>query len=614
MYSNLFKRIGLFLISMITVFLLGGCGGSGGGETSDNTLLDDNKPPVAFDQNITIENLSEVLVDEDGNVSIALRAVDEDNDLLTYTILTYPTHGHLVGTAPLLAYIPDPNYTGEDQFTFQVNDGTVDSQVATIRVVIASVNDAPVAHEQNLTTSEDTPLSLILTGSDEENDTLTYTVTTTPSHGTLSGTAPTLTYSPEADYAGSDSIVFKVNDGTVDSAEATVSIIVTPVNDAPIAHDDNASTDEDTNVTIDVLSNDGDSDGTLNAASLHIITAPAHGTATIMDGAISYSPEANYYGADRFTYTVKDDEGLRSNEACVNILIDSVNDLPIANDDSTTTDEGLIVSLEPLLNDRDTDGNSSKLHMVSITQPHYGIALLEGNAVHYTPKSDSASQDTLTYIMEDEDGGRATATITITIVLYNDAPIAHGQTIETNEDQAISFELNGTDPDGDDINYTLLYTEYVPEHGILSGEAPRLTYTPNANFTGEDYIVFKVDDGQLESEIAVVKILIHPLNDPPTAIAGGDASGIRGDSFVLDGSQSYDVDGNITAYEWREGNITLSTEEKFSQKFYDEGVHTITLTVTDDHNTTDSDEKIITIDPCCKGCIYPDPTETNPFN
>jgi len=88
----------------------------------------------------------------------------------------------------------------------------------------------------------------------------------------------------------------------------------------------------------------------------------------------------------------------------------------------------------------------------------------------------------------------------------------------------------------------------------------------------------------------------------------------RGDNVMLDGSESYDVDGNISTYEWREGNITLSTQEHFSHIFYDEGVHRITLTVTDDQNATDSDEKIITINPCCEGCNYPDPTQTNPYN
>ena len=111
-----------------------------------------------------------------------------------------------------------------------------------------------------------------------------------------------------------------------------------------------------------------------------------------------------------------------------------------------------------------------------------------------------------------------------------------------------------------------------------------------------------------------MKIVVHPLNDPPVADAGDDVIAKRGDTIILDASKSYDLDGNITSYEWKEGNVTLSSDENVSYVFYDEGVHSVTLTVTDDDNATDSDEKIITIKPCCKGCVYPDPTDTNPFN
>ena len=518
---------------IVAALFLAGCGGiENGGEVSDNTLLDENRPPVAFEQHLIIDSSGDTNVTVEGAIPIMLRARDDDGDPLTYTIIQKPSHGILLGEPPNLQFLPDIGFTGTVYLVFRVNDGKEDSRTATVTIEIK-----------------------------------------TPRTQTTDQTAH-----------------------------------------SPTAVDDNVSTDEDTNVTIDVLGNDRDSDGTLNAASLLIAAEPSHGTAVIIDGTVVYSPEADYHGTDTFTYTVEDNEGLRSNEADVYIGINSINDLPVAYDDNITTEEGVTVSLQPLLNDMDPDGNDTKLHIVSITQPHYGIAIFEGNFVYYTPQSDSATKDTLTYTIEDEDGGRATATITINIALRNDAPVAFGQTIETNEDQAISFELNGTDPDGDTITYTLVYTQYTPQNGTISGDVPYLTYRPQRDFVGEDYIVFTVNDGNLTSNIATVTIKVLPVNDPPVAIAGKDMSGVRGDSFLLDGSQSYDVDGNIVSYEWKEGNVTLSMQEQFTHIFYEEGVHTITLTVTDDHNATDSDEKIITIDPCCEGCIYPDPTETNPFN
>merc|ERR1711964_681637 len=114
-----------------------------------------------------------------------------------------------------------------------VNDGTVDSEIATISITVTAVNDKPVATAQTVTTDEDVAKAIRLAGADIENSTLTYTVVANPSHGALSGTAPALTYTPTADYNGSDSFTFKVNDGIVDSETATISITVIAVNDAP---------------------------------------------------------------------------------------------------------------------------------------------------------------------------------------------------------------------------------------------------------------------------------------------------------------------------------------------------------------------------------------------
>merc|ERR1711964_324156 len=113
-----------------------------------------------------------------------------------------------------LTYEPTTNVNGSDSFTF-------------------TVNDKPVATAQTMTTDEDVAKAITLAGTDIENSTLTYTVVANPSHGALSGTAPALTYTPTADYNGSDSFTFKVNDGTVDSETATISITVIAVNDAP---------------------------------------------------------------------------------------------------------------------------------------------------------------------------------------------------------------------------------------------------------------------------------------------------------------------------------------------------------------------------------------------
>jgi hypothetical protein len=170
---------------------------------------------------------------EDAPKLLQLSAADIDGDALTYSVLAGPAYGTLSGVAPNLTYTPVANYNGPDNFTFIVNDGTVASAPATISLTVISVNDAPVANAQSVTLDEDAAVSVILSGSDLEGDTLAYTVVSEPVHGTLSGVAPNLIYTPVADYNGPDSFTFRVNDGALYSAPGTVSMAVVSVNDTP---------------------------------------------------------------------------------------------------------------------------------------------------------------------------------------------------------------------------------------------------------------------------------------------------------------------------------------------------------------------------------------------
>merc|ERR1711964_409372 len=131
--------------------------------------------------------------------AITLSGSDSEGDNLTYTLATNPSQGTLSGTAPNLTYTPKSNFSGQDSFTFKVNDGNLDSPAATVAISVTAVNDAPVAGAQSVTVAEDSSNNAItLSGSDSEGDNLTYTLVTNPSQGTLSGTAPNLTYTPKS--------------------------------------------------------------------------------------------------------------------------------------------------------------------------------------------------------------------------------------------------------------------------------------------------------------------------------------------------------------------------------------------------------------------------------
>jgi hypothetical protein len=186
-----------------------------------------NNAPVANDQAV-VANVNTAL-------PITLTASDVDGTTLTYTVADGPTNGVLSGTAPNLTYTPNANYAGADSFTFRANDGTVDSNLATVSITVNPENEAPVADDQSVVTDEDIARAIVLTASDADGDALTYTVVDGPANGVLTGTPPDLTYTPNLDYAGADSFTFRANDGTADSNLATVSITVNPVNDAPLA-------------------------------------------------------------------------------------------------------------------------------------------------------------------------------------------------------------------------------------------------------------------------------------------------------------------------------------------------------------------------------------------
>jgi hypothetical protein len=177
-----------------------------------------NDAPVANPQSVSTA--------EDTPLDIVLTGSDADGDPITFTIVTSPTHGTLSGTAPDLSYTPAANYYGADSFTFLADDGQVNSAPAAVSIAVTPVNDAPVANPQSVSTTENMPLDIVLTGSDVDGDPLTFTVVSSPTHGTLSGVGPNLIYTPVPGYATLDSFSFVVNDGELDSAAVTVIITI----------------------------------------------------------------------------------------------------------------------------------------------------------------------------------------------------------------------------------------------------------------------------------------------------------------------------------------------------------------------------------------------------
>ena len=259
-----------------------------------------------------------------------LVGTDVDGNTLTFARVANPTNGTVSvnATTGAYTYTPNANFNGTESFTYQVNDGTVDSAAATVNITVSAVNDAPVATTATVTTTEDTAKTGTLAGTDVDGNTLTYARVANPTNGTVSVNTTTgaYTYTPNANFNGSDSFTYKVNDGTVDSATATVIITVSAVNDAPVATAAIVTTAEDTAKTGTLAGTDVDG----NALTFAKVADPSHGTVSITSstGAYTYTPRANYNGSDSFTFKVNDGT-VDSATTTMNIIVSAVNDAPV---------------------------------------------------------------------------------------------------------------------------------------------------------------------------------------------------------------------------------------------------------------------------------------------
>jgi len=262
-----------------------------------------------------------------------------------FTVSTNPGHGNAnIGAASgVWSYTPTAHYNGSDTFAVTITDDDGYTAIQQISLTITSVNDVPVATTQTVSTDEDQVVTVTLLATDVDGNTLTYTVLTQPSKGTLSGALPSLTYTPEADYNGSDSFTFKASDGSVDSNMATVTITVTAANDAPTASDQSFTTKEDQFTDINLTTGDIDGDTLIYS----VLSQPSHGVLTGTAPNLTYTPNANYSGSDTFTFKVNDSKA-DSNTATVTIMVEAIADTPTITPASTTPSQqsqsGLVVS------------------------------------------------------------------------------------------------------------------------------------------------------------------------------------------------------------------------------------------------------------------------------
>ncbi len=481
-------------------FTAADAGGATTPATVSITVIAVNDVPVA-----TAQTLSTA---EETPVGVTLAGTDVDLDDLTFSVTLPPENGALTGIAPALIYTPNAGFNGGDVFSVVANDGSVNSEPALISINVSSVNDVPVANAQLVSLDEDTQVSIELVATDEDLDDLTFEVTTQPTKGVLTGTAPSLTYTPNADYSGNDSFAFVANDGTVNSAPATVTLTVTPVNDLPTADAQTLLTLEDTAIGIAITGADVDG----NSLTFTVGAQPSNGVLSGAPPTLSYLPSAGFNGQDSFTVVPNDGtaDGLA---ATITINVSSVNDLPVADALSLMLAEDSQVAVTLAGSDQDGD----PLTFAIVDQPTSGSISGSPPALTYTPNADFFGVDTFTYAANDGTADSTPAIVTLTITSVNDAPVAEAQSVSTDAGVTLSIALVANDVEGDSLSYAVAN---VPSNGALTGAAPDLIYTPNANFSGADSFTFTAADGNGGlSPAATVSITVADTNDAPVALA-----------------------------------------------------------------------------------------------
>ena len=522
-----------------------------------------NTPPVALAQN--------VVVDEDKIVSFKLAGTDLDGRSLVYSVVTPPKNGALrnglLGSEfPERSYKPNANFNGTDSFTFKVNDGQLDSAVATVSITVTPVNDAPVATAQKVTTAFGTEAKITLAGTDVEGDPLTYTVVAQPKNGVLTGTGAAQTYKPKEGFSGADSFTFKVNDGKLDSGVATVGITVKVPNRAPVATAQKVSFQEAKPIAINFqdatsagfpgyLADKGLPYGDRGNGQSYGWNKDNSANARNRDQTDKVlSPDERY---DTFNHMQKPDgpwfweiavpngtylvhivggepnnfdstlrikaeavlvvngapctttERFREGTALVTVADGRLTVAPSEADGAVNAKIAFMeITAVNKITLAGTDPDDDALTFTVVSGPKNGVLVGTGNDQSYVPKVGFKGADSFTFKVGDGKLESAVATVDIDVTRFNRLPVAVAMTNTTAFNKPISFKLTATDADNDTLTFTNVTR---PRAGTLRGTTTAdRNYTPNTGFSGTDTFNYRVYDGFGYSAVVKVTIIVKP--------------------------------------------------------------------------------------------------------
>ncbi|TDR70559.1 putative Ig domain-containing protein, partial [Photobacterium lutimaris] len=541
------------------------------------TVTSVNDVPVASPFNEKTE--------EDNPIVLAVRIAATDPEEGTpegnIEIVTHPENGvATIEDGANIRYLPSEDYFGQDVLEYRIFDGVgLASEAAKIKILVGAVNDRPVAMDDEATTLEDEPVEIAILSNDSdiedgsaESGFTAQQITLTNQASLTKGTATVLAdgilrYVPNEDANGTEVITYSITDSDgYESLAATVTITVTPVNDAPVAINNQAQLVEEGTLEINVLGNDYDvDDGDLvDVTSVELVSMPQGGSATVTStGAIRYQATENYFGDDLFSYQVKDNTGAVSNIAIVSLTIMPVNDVPIIVDDTITEtySEQNQFELDVLSNDVDVDGDT--LSIVA-AQASVGTVTIENNKLNYLAPAGFTGNVQISYLVSDEYSELVSAIVTLTI----EGEVQLGTPI-INEPDDVTF------------NATALFTK--ADLGVATafdslGNPLSVSLVDNRFYfpPGNHIVYWRTEDKQGNKAEASQRVIVHPLvsidKDGVTAEGNSYQASvyINGESptypvvipYTVSGSadsQDHDlVAGNVVIEQGLEGAITFT--------------------------------------------------------
>ncbi|WP_318475088.1 retention module-containing protein [Photobacterium leiognathi] len=538
-----------------------------------------NDAPVANPDSFTTDEDTSITVNLTNNDS------DVDGDKLTVKEIngTPVTPGHeqtiVVDNGKIviahdggMTFVPSDNYHGDVTVPYTITDGDkTATSIVTIHVI--PINDAPIANPDSFTTGEDTSITVDLTKNDSDVDGDKLTIkeingtpltggeqTVVVDHGKIViGHDGGMTFVPSDNYHGDVTVPYTVTDGDK-SATSTVTIHVTPVNDAPVANPDSFTTGEDTSITVDLIKNDSDIDGDKLTVKEINGTSLTGGEQTVVvdngkivighDGGMTFVPNKDYNGTVDVNYTITDGDKSASSTATIHVT--PVNDAPVANPDSFTTDEDTSITVNLTNNDSDVDGDKLTVKEINgipltggeqtIVVDHGKIVIAHDGGMTFIPSDNYHGDVTVPYTITDGDKS-ATSTVTIHVTPINDAPVANPDSFTTDEDTSITVDLTNNDSDVDGDKLTVKEINGIPltggeqtivvDHGkIVIAHDGGMTFIPSDNYHGDVTVPYTITDGD-KSATSTVTIHVTPINDAPVA---------NPDSFTTDEDTSITVD------------------------------------------------------------------------